>query len=160
MCKTHLNGSCEYCRRYKADMILSTDGQTDKVKAIYPLQLCWAGGITTNQLGLCYVLGECPKCSTNTVINTINCCNKRKLPLIHYAWLKFHLHQRKLITTHYWEGLLLNKLIGSTQEIIHLPWSQQVANEWYLLFACQTFSTMFPLSYHHEIYWSYYQWPE
>ena len=77
------NGSSEYCRRYRVDTILSTDGQsdrqtdrqmdgqtgiyaqfypvpeascnavftqdgqTDKVKPVYPLQLCWAGDILT-----------------------------------------------------------------------------------------------------------------
>ena len=30
------NGSDEYCWRYRADTILSTDGQTGKVKPVYP----------------------------------------------------------------------------------------------------------------------------
>ena len=30
------NGSDEYCWRYRADTILSTDGQTDKVIPVYP----------------------------------------------------------------------------------------------------------------------------
>ena len=38
------NGSEEYCWRYKADTILSTDGQTDKVKLVFPFQLRWSGG--------------------------------------------------------------------------------------------------------------------
>ena len=37
------NGSDKYCCRYRADTILSTDGQTDKVKPVYPFQLCWSG---------------------------------------------------------------------------------------------------------------------
>ena len=37
------NGSDEYCWRYRADTIPSTDGQTDKVKPVYPF--VEAGGI-------------------------------------------------------------------------------------------------------------------
>ena len=40
------NGSDEYCWRYRADTILSTDGQTDKVIPVYPLfNFVEAGGI-------------------------------------------------------------------------------------------------------------------
>ena len=40
------NGSDEYCWRYRADTILSTDGQTDKVKPVYPpFNFVEAGGI-------------------------------------------------------------------------------------------------------------------
>ena len=35
----------QYCGRYKANTILYTDRQMDKVKPVYPLQLLWAGGI-------------------------------------------------------------------------------------------------------------------
>ena len=35
----------QYCRRYKANTILYTDRQTDKVKPVYTLQLRWAEGI-------------------------------------------------------------------------------------------------------------------
>ena len=41
------NGSDEYCWRYRADTILSTNGQTDKVKPVYPpFNFVEAGGIT------------------------------------------------------------------------------------------------------------------
>ena len=41
------NGSDEYCWRYRADTILSTDGQTDKVIPVYPpFNFVEAGGIT------------------------------------------------------------------------------------------------------------------
>ena len=41
------NGSDEYCWRYRADTILSTDGQTDKVKPVYPpFNFVEADGIT------------------------------------------------------------------------------------------------------------------
>ena len=44
MCKW--NGSGKYCWRYIADTILSTDGQTDKVKSVYPpFNFVEAGGI-------------------------------------------------------------------------------------------------------------------
>ena len=40
------NGSDEYCWRYSADTILSTDGQTDKVIPVYPpFNFVEAGGI-------------------------------------------------------------------------------------------------------------------
>ena len=40
------NGSDKYCWRYRADTILSTDGQTDKVKAVYPpFNFAEAGGM-------------------------------------------------------------------------------------------------------------------
>ena len=40
------NGSDEYCWRYRADTILSTDGQTDKVIPVYPpFNFVEAGGI-------------------------------------------------------------------------------------------------------------------
>ena len=44
------NGSDEYCWRYRADTILSTDGQMDRwtdgqgETSIPPFQLCWSGG--------------------------------------------------------------------------------------------------------------------
>ena len=42
------NGSDEYCWRYRADTILSTDGQTDKRKPVYPpFNFVEAGGIKT-----------------------------------------------------------------------------------------------------------------
>ena len=40
MCKYEMDQAT--IRRYRADMNLSTDGQTDKVKPVYPLQLRWA----------------------------------------------------------------------------------------------------------------------
>ena len=41
------NRSDEYCWRYRADTILSTDGQTDKVIPVYPpINFVEAGGIT------------------------------------------------------------------------------------------------------------------
>ena len=41
------NGSDEYCWRYRADTILSTDGQTDKVIPVYPpFNFVEAGDIT------------------------------------------------------------------------------------------------------------------
>ena len=43
------NGQSEYCWRYRADTILSTDGQTDKVKPVYPhFNFVEAGGIMMN----------------------------------------------------------------------------------------------------------------
>ena len=40
------NGSNKYCWRYRADTILSTDGQMDKVKPVYPrFNFVEAGGI-------------------------------------------------------------------------------------------------------------------
>ena len=45
------NGSDEYCWRYSADTILSTDGQTDKVIPVYPpFNFVEAGGIIMNSL--------------------------------------------------------------------------------------------------------------
>ena len=50
------NGSDEYCWRYRADTILSTDGQTDRLTDgqgdtnIPPFQLRWSGGIISTIL--------------------------------------------------------------------------------------------------------------
>ena len=43
MCKYEMD---PYCWRYRADTILSTDGQTDKVKPVYPpFNFVEAGGV-------------------------------------------------------------------------------------------------------------------
>ena len=51
--------SGEYCGRYRVDMILSTNGQTD-VKPVYPFQLCWSWGIKHITFkSIFMVLGNC-----------------------------------------------------------------------------------------------------
>ena len=45
MCIYETSG--EYCRGYRADTILSTDGQTDKVKPVYPSSTSLTEGIIT-----------------------------------------------------------------------------------------------------------------
>ena len=54
------NGSDKFCWRYRAETILSTDGQTDKVKPVYPpFNFVEVGGITTNLIIMagCWCLG-------------------------------------------------------------------------------------------------------
>ena len=64
-----------------------------------------------------------------------------------------------------WEWQRIN---GSSLYCIHTCWQFLAATKqlykWYFPSVCpsvcHTFLTMFPLSYHHEIFRSYYQWPK
>ena len=65
------NGSDEYCWRYRADTILSTDWQTDKVKPVYFVE---AGGIITypNSLWPCDFICHLKTCLF--LVLAVACC--------------------------------------------------------------------------------------
>ena len=66
------NGSDEYCWRYRADTILSTDGQTDKVKPVDP---------TSNSVEARAIKTACVKITTNSQ-SLSRLCNMANIALL------------------------------------------------------------------------------
>ena len=81
------NGSDEYCWRYRADTILSTEGQTDKVIPVYPFNFVEAGGIT--RISSYWLQAPFP-CRVRNLVNT-----DVKKELIKYSINVIHCPLRK-----------------------------------------------------------------
>ena len=80
------NGSDEYCWRYRADTILSTDGQTDKVKPVYPpFNFVEAEGKMKHVQSSQRIISQ-KACNFIIQILYISFLHKSRVTTLHMAW--------------------------------------------------------------------------